>query len=96
MADHSSTEQLLELLIQLKKTTPKAARDILNNQPAIAYALISLMVSMGAINVEVFQLNSMNRTHEVNLPLAYHQRLHPPSRLSHHTSKCNTERVRLP
>lgn len=73
MADQGSTEQLLELLIQLKvsqllsmkgtaaiqtqKTTPKAARDILNAQPAIAYALISLMVSMGAINVEVFQVS---------------------------------------
>lgn len=75
MAEQSSTEQLLELLVQLKvsvffstrriahiqtyhcqKTTSNAARDILSSQPAIAYALISLMVSVGAIDVEVFQV----------------------------------------
>lgn len=50
-----AAEQLLELLIQLKKTTPTAARSILNAQPQIAYALITLMVNMNAINVEVFQ-----------------------------------------
>jgi len=50
-----ATEQLLELLLTLKKTTPAAARGILTNQPAIAYALITLMVSMNAINIEVFQ-----------------------------------------
>ncbi|KAF6753214.1 hypothetical protein DFP72DRAFT_426262 [Ephemerocybe angulata] len=47
--------QLLELLLTLKKTTPSAAKGILNAQPAIAYALITLMVSMNAINIEVFQ-----------------------------------------
>ncbi|KAF4612388.1 hypothetical protein D9613_004412 [Agrocybe pediades] len=51
----AATEQLLELLLTLKKTTPTAAKSILNSQPAIAYALISLMVQMNAINVEVFQ-----------------------------------------
>ncbi|KAL1748968.1 hypothetical protein HDZ31DRAFT_59855 [Schizophyllum fasciatum] len=50
-----ATEQLLELLMQLKKTTPDAARQILNAQPQIAYALITLMVSMNAIDIEVFQ-----------------------------------------
>ncbi|KAK2462888.1 hypothetical protein APHAL10511_005086 [Amanita phalloides] len=49
-----ATEQLLELLLQLKKTTPAAAKQILNGQPSIAYALITLMVSMNAINIEVF------------------------------------------
>jgi len=29
---------------------------ILNNQPAIAYALIKLMVSIDVINIEVFQV----------------------------------------
>ncbi|PPR01965.1 hypothetical protein CVT26_008747 [Gymnopilus dilepis] len=52
---NAANEQLLELLLTLKKTTPAAARGILNSQPAIAYALISLMVSMNAINIEVFQ-----------------------------------------
>ncbi|KAF5312280.1 hypothetical protein D9619_002441 [Psilocybe cf. subviscida] len=33
----------------------EAAKGILNSQPAIAYALITLMVQMNAINVEVFQ-----------------------------------------
>ncbi|KAF8890106.1 hypothetical protein BD779DRAFT_1518345 [Infundibulicybe gibba] len=51
-----ATEQLLELLLQLKKTTPAAARQILNSQPQIAYALITLMVSMNAINFDVFQV----------------------------------------
>ncbi|KAF9055661.1 hypothetical protein BJ165DRAFT_1427813 [Panaeolus papilionaceus] len=50
-----ATEQLLELLLTLKKTTPGAARDILNNQPAIAYALITLMVQMNAVDIQVFQ-----------------------------------------
>jgi len=50
-----ATEQLFELLLTLKKTTPQAARSILNAQPAIAYALITLMVSMNAISIEVFQ-----------------------------------------
>ncbi|KAF9528149.1 hypothetical protein CPB83DRAFT_883736 [Crepidotus variabilis] len=50
-----ANEQLLELLLTLKKTTPQAAKGILNAQPAIAYALIALMVSMNAVNIEVFQ-----------------------------------------
>ncbi|KAF8640940.1 hypothetical protein AX17_000587 [Amanita inopinata Kibby_2008] len=49
-----ATEQLLELLLQLKKTTPAAAKQILNAQPSIAYALITLMVSMNAIHIDVF------------------------------------------
>ncbi|KAF9456513.1 hypothetical protein BDZ94DRAFT_1313643 [Collybia nuda] len=50
-----AAEQLLELLLQLKKTTPTAARQILNGQPQIAYALMTLMVSMNAVNFDVFQ-----------------------------------------
>lgn len=50
------SEQLIELMLQLKKTTPAAAKQILNSQPQIAYALITLMVSMNAINLEVFQV----------------------------------------
>ncbi|KAG6919849.1 hypothetical protein DXG01_015556 [Tephrocybe rancida] len=50
-----AAEQLLELLLQLKKTTPDAARSILNGQPQIAYALMTLMVKMNAVNFEVFQ-----------------------------------------
>ncbi|KIK68830.1 hypothetical protein GYMLUDRAFT_34821 [Collybiopsis luxurians FD-317 M1] len=49
------SEQLIELMLQLKKTTPAAAKQILNSQPQIAYALISLMVSMNAVNYQVFQ-----------------------------------------
>ncbi|KAJ7669442.1 hypothetical protein DFH06DRAFT_1181208 [Mycena polygramma] len=55
MSNQFATEQLLELLLQLKKTTPAAARQILNDRPPIAYALITLMVSMNAINFDVFQ-----------------------------------------
>lgn len=54
-----------ELLTQLpnknastsnQKSTPDAARQILNSQPQIAYALITLMVTMNAVNFEVFQV----------------------------------------
>ncbi|KAJ7250312.1 hypothetical protein C8J57DRAFT_1188728 [Mycena rebaudengoi] len=55
MSNQFAGEQLLELLLQLKKTTPAAARQILNERPPIAYALITLMVSMNAINFDVFQ-----------------------------------------
>ncbi|KAJ7663032.1 hypothetical protein B0H17DRAFT_310888 [Mycena rosella] len=55
MSNQIPPEQLLELLIQLKKSPPAAARQILNERPTIAYALIALMVSMNAINIDVFQ-----------------------------------------
>ncbi|KAI0081109.1 hypothetical protein K474DRAFT_1704134 [Panus rudis PR-1116 ss-1] len=45
--------QLLELLLQLKKTTPEQAKVILNSQPQIAYALMAVMVNIGAIDVDV-------------------------------------------
>ncbi|KAG7093618.1 hypothetical protein E1B28_007282 [Marasmius oreades] len=51
----SSVDQLLELILQLKKTTPAAAKQILNSQPQIAYAVITLLVSMNAIDIEVFK-----------------------------------------
>ncbi|KAI5119780.1 hypothetical protein M0805_009251 [Coniferiporia weirii] len=47
--------ELLELLVQLQKTTPESARAILNAQPAIGYALVPLMVRMGIVNLEVLQ-----------------------------------------
>ncbi|KAI0050609.1 hypothetical protein FA95DRAFT_1555530 [Auriscalpium vulgare] len=48
-------DQLIELLLQLKKTTPDQAKGILNQQPQISYALIALMVKMNAVNVEVLE-----------------------------------------
>ncbi|KII93081.1 hypothetical protein PLICRDRAFT_35253 [Plicaturopsis crispa FD-325 SS-3] len=48
-------EQLLELLLHLKRSSPGDARTILNSQPQISYALIALMVKMNAIDVEVVQ-----------------------------------------
>lgn len=44
----------------IQKTTPTAARTILNGQPAIAYGLISLMVQMNAIDLEVFQVRDFS------------------------------------
>lgn len=38
----------------LQKTTPAAAKQILNGQPSISYALITLMVAMNAIKLDVF------------------------------------------
>ncbi|KAK7060751.1 hypothetical protein VNI00_000483 [Paramarasmius palmivorus] len=51
----NSVNQLIELIMQLKKTTPAAAKQILNSQPQIAYAVMTLLVNMNAINVEVLQ-----------------------------------------
>ncbi|KAI0931474.1 hypothetical protein AcW1_001132 [Taiwanofungus camphoratus] len=48
-------DQLLELLLQLKKTTPEQARTILNSQPQIASALMAVMVNINAMNMEVIQ-----------------------------------------
>ncbi|KAG1763252.1 hypothetical protein EDD22DRAFT_514327 [Suillus occidentalis] len=48
-------EQLTELLLTLKKTTPEQARAILASTPQIAYALICLMVKMNAVDVQVLQ-----------------------------------------
>ncbi|TDL20910.1 hypothetical protein BD410DRAFT_821672 [Rickenella mellea] len=48
-------EQLLELLIQLQKTTPEQARSILSAQPQIAYALMTLMIKLNVVNLEVLQ-----------------------------------------
>lgn len=50
-------DQLLELLVQLQKTTPEQARAILNGQPAIGYALVPLMAKMGIVNLEVLQVS---------------------------------------
>ncbi|KAL4068824.1 hypothetical protein V8B97DRAFT_752844 [Scleroderma yunnanense] len=49
-------EQLIELLLTLKKTTPEQARAILASTPQIAYALITLMVKMNAVDVQVLQV----------------------------------------
>ncbi|EGN93546.1 hypothetical protein SERLA73DRAFT_156149 [Serpula lacrymans var. lacrymans S7.3] len=51
----SQEEQLIELLLHLKKTTPEQARAILSSQPQIAYALIALMVKINAVDVQVLQ-----------------------------------------
>ncbi|KAH7914548.1 hypothetical protein BJ138DRAFT_1123440 [Hygrophoropsis aurantiaca] len=48
-------EQLIELLLTLKKTTPAEARAILTSTPQIAYALVALMVKMNAMDVQVLQ-----------------------------------------
>ncbi|GBE77467.1 hypothetical protein BKA93DRAFT_767232 [Sparassis latifolia] len=48
-------DDLLELLLQLKKTTPDQARIILNSQPQIAFALMAVMVNINAVNMEVVQ-----------------------------------------
>ncbi|KAI8981222.1 hypothetical protein BD414DRAFT_492026 [Trametes punicea] len=48
-------DQLLELLLTLKRTTPDEARTILNSQPQIAYALMTVMANIGAVKMEVVQ-----------------------------------------
>ncbi|TBU62097.1 hypothetical protein BD310DRAFT_946151 [Dichomitus squalens] len=48
-------EQLLELLLTLKRTTAAEAKAILNQQPQIAYALMTVMVNINAVKMEVVQ-----------------------------------------
>ncbi|KAI5998286.1 hypothetical protein EDD15DRAFT_2508994 [Pisolithus albus] len=48
-------EQLIELMLTLKNTTSDQARSILASTPQIAYALITLMVKMNAVDVQVLQ-----------------------------------------
>jgi len=48
-------DSLVDLLLQLKKTTPEQARAILNSQPQVSYALMDLMVKLNAVNMDVFQ-----------------------------------------
>jgi len=48
-------DQLIELLLELKRTTPDQAKAILNSQPQIAYALVALMVKIGIIDIPIFQ-----------------------------------------
>ncbi|KAI1793990.1 hypothetical protein LXA43DRAFT_884852 [Ganoderma leucocontextum] len=48
-------EQLLELLLTLKRTTPAEAKAILDQQPQIAYALMTMMVNVNAVKMEVVQ-----------------------------------------
>ncbi|KAF8551088.1 hypothetical protein OG21DRAFT_1499360 [Imleria badia] len=59
-------EQLIELMLELKKTTPQQARSILTSTPQIAYALVALMVKMNAIDVQVLQKTLT--TYSANIP----------------------------
>ncbi|KAI0307628.1 hypothetical protein B0F90DRAFT_1807080 [Multifurca ochricompacta] len=54
-------DQLIELLLQLKKTTPDQAKAILHSQPQIAYALVALMVKIGVIDIPIFQVKPVIR-----------------------------------
>ncbi|KAJ8463262.1 hypothetical protein ONZ51_g10366 [Trametes cubensis] len=55
MSVQVAEEQLLELLLTLKRTTPTEARTILNSQPQIAYALMAVMADIGAVKMDVVQ-----------------------------------------
>ncbi|KAF8435820.1 hypothetical protein L210DRAFT_851387 [Boletus edulis BED1] len=59
-------DQLIELMLELKKTTPQQARSILTSTPQIAYALVALMVKMNAIDVQVLQKTLT--TYSANMP----------------------------
>jgi len=48
-------DDLIQLLLELKRTTPDQAKAILNSQPQIAYALVVLMVKIGIIDIPIFQ-----------------------------------------
>ncbi|KAJ8482773.1 hypothetical protein ONZ45_g14837 [Pleurotus djamor] len=82
MADQNqlATGQLLELLLQLKKAGPAAAKQILNQQPPIAYALITLMVNMNVINFDVFHKTLADYSAASAAPAALSRRTagHPP------------------
>ncbi|KAI0286844.1 hypothetical protein BGY98DRAFT_1086831 [Russula aff. rugulosa BPL654] len=55
-------DQLIELLLELKRTTPDQAKGILNAQPQIAYALVALMVKIGIIDIPIFQVSFTPQT----------------------------------
>ncbi|KAH9858246.1 hypothetical protein C2E23DRAFT_803241 [Lenzites betulinus] len=55
MAAAIAEDQLLELLLTLKRTTPNEGKTILNSQPQIAYALMAVMADIGAVKMEVVQ-----------------------------------------
>ncbi|KAI6124298.1 hypothetical protein EV401DRAFT_1943561, partial [Pisolithus croceorrhizus] len=57
-------EQLIELMLTLKNTTPDQARSILASTPQIAYALITLIIKMNAVDVQVLQENSHRAFHK--------------------------------
>ncbi|KAH9982288.1 hypothetical protein BGW80DRAFT_1262530 [Lactifluus volemus] len=48
-------DNLIDLLLQLKKTAPDQAKAFLISQPQIAYALVALMVKIGAVDIPIFQ-----------------------------------------
>ncbi|KAI9513122.1 hypothetical protein F5148DRAFT_468898 [Russula earlei] len=48
-------DQLIELLLELKRTGADQAKAVLNSQPQIAYALVALMVKIGIIDIPIFQ-----------------------------------------
>ncbi|ESK89802.1 hypothetical protein Moror_16787 [Moniliophthora roreri MCA 2997] len=52
--NQNSVNELLELILQFKKTTPAAPKQVLNSQPQIVYAAMTLQENMNAIDVEVF------------------------------------------
>ncbi|KAI6159297.1 hypothetical protein EDD17DRAFT_910244 [Pisolithus thermaeus] len=59
-------EQLIELMLTLKNTTPDQARSILASTPQIAYALITLIIKMNAVDVQVLQKTVT--AHSTNVP----------------------------
>ncbi|KAI6135960.1 hypothetical protein F5141DRAFT_1208322 [Pisolithus sp. B1] len=69
-------EQLIELMLTLKNTTPDQARSILASAPQIAYALITLIIKMNAVDVQVLQYNR-TPTPQTHTPTHYNGQGHP-------------------
>ncbi|KIM64139.1 hypothetical protein SCLCIDRAFT_1213549 [Scleroderma citrinum Foug A] len=85
-------EQLIELLLTLKKTTPDQSRAILASTPQIAYALITLMVKMNAVDVQVLQKTLTTYSATIPPPAAQPpaQAMQPASAVPPHLSQYRT------
>ncbi|KAH7886448.1 hypothetical protein F5I97DRAFT_1809457, partial [Phlebopus sp. FC_14] len=86
----SQEEQLIELLLTLKKTTPDQARAILSSTPQIAYALMSLMVKMNAIDVQVLQKTLTSYSANMPPPSSRAGVIQPASAVPPHLSQYRT------
>jgi len=88
-------DKLIELLLELKRTTPDQAKAILNSQPQIAYALVALMVKIGIIDIPIFQQTLATFAPQQNGLQAPSMSAVPPH-LQAHSSRSGTPQFTTP
>ncbi|KZT30988.1 hypothetical protein NEOLEDRAFT_1174339 [Neolentinus lepideus HHB14362 ss-1] len=100
----SPDDQLIELLLHLRRTTPEQARQVLNAQPQLSYLLIQLMVKMNAINFEALQKTlatyipgaAQSQPAAVPVPPAAAAPSIPPSAVPRHVASSSQFRTATP